>query len=188
VFGFPPDHGIYHRFVGPMFEAVHEAAGKAAHASLSSEVGMAGLSLTIALLGVILAHQFYMKKPELPGLLADRMKGVYRLLLNKYWVDELYQAIFVNFGKRVCVFLWGVDSGVVDGAVNRSSWLTVRLSFLSSWNDLKIVDGLVNAVADVIQGGSVRLRRLQTGIVQNYILAMSLGILGMAVIYLFVFR
>jgi len=188
VFGFPPDHGIYHRFVGPMFEAVHEAAGKAAHASLSSEVGMAGLSLTIALLGVILAHQFYMKKPELPGLLADRMKGVYRLLLNKYWVDELYQAIFVNFGKRVCAFLWGVDSGVVDGAVNRSSWLTVRLSFLSSWNDLKIVDGLVNTVADVIQGGSVRLRRLQTGIVQNYILAMSLGILGMAVIYLFVFR
>jgi len=85
----------------------------------------------------------------------------------------------------VCAFLWGVDSGVVDGAVNRSSWLTVRLSFLSAWNDLKIVDGMVNGIADLIQGGSLNLRRLQTGIVQNYILAMSLGILGMLVLYLF---
>jgi NADH-quinone oxidoreductase subunit L len=76
---------------------------------------------------------------------------------------------------------------VVDGAVNGSSWLTVRLSLLSAWNDLKIVDGLVNAIADVIQGGSLSLRRIQTGVIQNYILAMALGILGMVVIYLFFF-
>ncbi|MGH7411725.1 MAG: NADH-quinone oxidoreductase subunit L [Candidatus Methylomirabilis sp.] len=188
VFGFPPDHGLYHRFVAPVFEAAHDAAGGAVHASVSSEIGMAAVSLAIALLGIVLAHQLYIRRPELPVALAERMKGVYLMLLNKYWVDELYQAIFVNFGKRVCGVLWGVDSRVVDGAVNGSSWLTVRLSVLSSWNDLKIVDGLVNTVADVIQGGSLRLRRLQTGIVQNYILAMSLGILGMAVLYLFVFR
>ena len=57
---------------------------------------------------------------------------------------------------------------------------------MSAWNDLKIVDGLVNAIADLIQGGSVTLRRLQTGAIQNYILAMALGILGMVVFYLFV--
>jgi NADH-quinone oxidoreductase subunit L len=188
AFGFPPDHGIYHRFVAPVFEAAHETVGKAAHASLSSEVGMAALSLTVAVLGVFLAFRFYVKRPDLPGRLADRMRAVYLLLLNKYWVDELYQAIFVTFGKRVCAFLWGVDAGVVDGAVNGSSWLTVRLSFLSAWNDLKIVDGMVNSIADLIQGGSLNLRRLQTGVVQNYILAMSLGIIGMVVLYLFVFR
>ena len=187
VFGFPPDHGLYHRFVAPMFEAAHEPGGAAIHASVSSEVGMAALSLLIALLGIGLAYQFYIKRPDLPAKLAARMKGVYLLLLNKYWVDELYQAIFITFGKRVCAFLWGVDSRVVDGAVNGSSWLTVRLSLLSAWNDLKIVDGLVNAIADVIQGGSLTLRRLQTGVIQNYILAMALGILGMVVIYLFLF-
>jgi NADH-quinone oxidoreductase subunit L len=187
VFGFPPDHGLYHRFVAPMFEAAHEPAGTAAHVSVSFEIGMAALSLAIALLGIGLAYQLYIKRPGLPSALADRMKGVYRLLLNKYWVDELYQAIFITFGKRVCTFLWGVDSRVVDGAVNGSSWLTVRLSLLSAWNDLKIVDGLVNAIADVIQGGSLSLRRLQTGVIQNYILAMALGILGMVVIYLFLF-
>jgi NADH-quinone oxidoreductase subunit L len=76
----------------------------------------------------------------------------------------------------------------VDGAVNESSLLTVQLSKLSAWNDFKIVDGMVNAIADVIQGGSLRLRLLQTGVVQNYILAMSLGILGIMIIYLFIFR
>jgi NADH-quinone oxidoreductase subunit L len=187
IFGFPPDHGLYHRFVAPVFEAAHEPAGAAAHVSVSFEIGMAALSLAIALLGIGLAYQLYIKRPGLPSALADRMKGVYRLLLNKYWVDELYQAIFITFGKRVCSFLWGVDSRVVDGAVNGSSWLTVRLSLLSAWNDLKIVDGLVNAIADVIQGGSLSLRRLQTGVIQNYILAMALGILGMVVIYLFLF-
>jgi hypothetical protein len=50
---------------------------------------------------------------------------------------------------------------------------------------MKIVDGLVNAIASMIQGGSFTLRRLQTGDIQNYILAMMVGILGMAVFYLF---
>ncbi len=188
IFGFPPDHGIYHRFVAPVFGAVGDASGPAAHASVSAEIGSAAGSLAIALLGIALAYQYYMRRPALPGLLADRMKGVYRMLLNKYWVDELYQAIFVDFGKRLCRFFWGVDSRVVDGAVNGSSQLTVRLSMLSAWNDFKIVDGMVNAIADVIQGGSLRLRLLQTGVVQNYILAMTLGILGIMMIYLFVFR
>jgi NADH-quinone oxidoreductase subunit L len=188
VFGFPPDHGIYHRFVAPVFGGGEDASGPAAHASVSAEIGSAAGSLAIALLGIALAYRFYMSHPALPGLLADRMKGVYRMLLNKYWVDELYQAIFVDFGKRLCRFFWGVDSRVVDGAVNESGLLTVQLSKLSAWNDFKIVDGMVNAIADVIQGGSFRLRLLQTGVVQNYILAMSLGILGIMIIYLFVFR
>lgn len=185
VFGFPPDHGLYHRFVAPIFETAHESEGAAVHAAASSEVGMAALSLAIALLGIGLAYLFYIKRPELASRLADKVQGIYRLLLNKYWVDELYQAIFVDFGKRFCGFLWGVDARVVDGAVNGSSWLTIRLSVLSAWNDLKIVDGLVNAIADLIQGGSGTLRRLQTGAIQNYILAMTLGLLGMVVFYLF---
>ncbi|HWR21309.1 MAG TPA: NADH-quinone oxidoreductase subunit L, partial [Verrucomicrobiae bacterium] len=123
---------------------------------------------------------------DIPAALADKLRGLYNLLLNKYWVDELYEAIFIRFGKRFCGFLWGFDARVVDGAVNGSGWLTMRLSVISAWNDLKIVDGLVNAIADLIQGGSVTLRRLQTGAIQNYILAMALGILGMVVFYLFV--
>src|SRR5574337_222192 len=193
VFGFPPDRGLYHRFVEPIFEAAHESeavvehvAGAAAeHAAGASEIGMAALSLAVALAGIGLAYLFYVKRPDIPAALAEKLRGLYNLLLNKYWVDELYEAIFIDFGKAFCRFLWGVDAKVVDGAVNGSSWLTMRLSVVSSWNDMKIVDGLVNAIADLIQGGSFTLRRLQTGAIQNYMLAMALEIVGMMVFYLF---
>ncbi|MDE2060521.1 MAG: NADH-quinone oxidoreductase subunit L [candidate division NC10 bacterium] len=185
AFGFPPDHGLYHRFVAPIFEVAHESEAATEHAAGASEVVMAAVSLAVALLGIGLAYLFYVKRPDLPAALADKAQGLHSLLLNKYWVDELYQAIFIDFGKAFCRFLWGVDARVVDGAVNGSSWLTMRLSVISSWNDMKIVDGLVNAIADLIQGGSGTLRRLQTGAIQNYILAMALGIVGMVVFYLF---
>ncbi|MDE2485423.1 MAG: NADH-quinone oxidoreductase subunit L [candidate division NC10 bacterium] len=185
VFGFPPDRGLYHQFVAPIFEVAHGSEAGVEHAAAASEVGMAAVSLAVALAGIGLAYLFYVKRPNLPSMLADKVQGLYNLLLNKYWVDELYQAIFVDFGKRFCGFLWGVDARVVDGAVNGSSWLTIRLSVVSAWNDLRIVDGLVNAIADLIQGGSGALRRLQTGAIQNYLLAMTLGILGMVVFYLF---
>src|SRR5574337_368755 len=192
--GFPPDHGLYHRFVAPIFEVAHgsEAGVEhavsvgAEHAEGASEIVMAAVSLAVALAGIGLAYLFYVRRPDLPAALADKLRGLYNLLLNKYWVDELYQAIFIDFGKRFCRFLWGVDARVVDGAVNGSSWLTMRLCVISSWNDIKIVDGLVNAIADLIQGGSSSLRRLQTGAIQNYILAMALGIIGMVVFYLFI--
>ncbi|PWB77197.1 MAG: NADH-quinone oxidoreductase subunit L, partial [Candidatus Methylomirabilota bacterium] len=193
VFGFPPDHGLYHRFVEPIFEAAHgsEAAVEHAtgavveHAAEASELVMAALSLAVALAGIGLAYLFYVKRPDIPAALAEKLRGLYNLLLNKYWVDELYEAIFIDFGKAFCRFLWGVDAKVVDGAVNGSGWLTMRLSVVSSWYDMKIVDGLVNAIATLIQGGSFTLRRLQTGAIQNYILAMALGIVGMVVFYLF---
>ncbi|WP_337287466.1 NADH-quinone oxidoreductase subunit L [Candidatus Methylomirabilis sp.] len=207
--GFPPDHGLFHKFVAPIFEAAHGSeaaaghgvgeavehameggaehamAAAAGHAAGASELVMAAVSLAVALAGIGLAYLFYVKRPDIPAALADKLRGLYNLLLNKYWVDELYDAIFIDFGKRFCGFLWRVDARVVDGAVNGSSWLTMRLSAISSWHDMKIVDGLVNAIADLIQGGSFTLRRLQTGAIQNYILAMALGIVGMVVFYLF---
>jgi NADH:ubiquinone oxidoreductase subunit 5 (subunit L)/multisubunit Na+/H+ antiporter MnhA subunit len=95
----------------------------------------------------------------------------------------VYDAVFVTFGKRVCRALWAVDAGVVDGAVNGSGWLTVALSRVSAFFDFKFVDGLVNRIADIIQDGSQTLRKIQTGVIQNYLLAMSLAVLGVTVIY-----
>ena len=110
--------------------------------------------------------------------------GLYSLLLNKYWVDELYNAVFVDFGKRLCGRLWTVDAKAVDGAVNGTGWLTVALSQLSAKFDFRGVDGLVNAIADLIQGGSQAFRRIQTGVLQNYLLAMAMGIFVIVSLYL----
>jgi NADH-quinone oxidoreductase subunit L len=182
LFGFPPDHGLYHRFV----ERVFEEAGTVAHEiGLSTTVGLMVVATAIALAGIGLARAMYKTGDSpAPEKVAEQFHGIYRTLLNKYWVDELYIAIFVTFGKRVCNAFWKVDAGVVDGAVNGSGWLTVFLSRVSAFFDFNFVDGLVNKIADFIQGGSQSLRKIQTGVIQNYLLAMSLAVFLVTLIYM----
>ena len=182
-FGFPPDKGLYHRFVAPVFEGGH-GLEEIAHSG-PPETFIALISVIIATLGIGTAYLFYLRQQELPDRLSRRFKSLYSLLINKYWVDEIYQAIFVDFGKWLCHRLWGFDDLVVDGAVNGSGWLTVRFSLGSDWHDIKIVDGLVNGIGRVIQGGSQVFKRVQTGLIQNYILAMAMGIFFIFVLYLF---
>ncbi|HSC70087.1 MAG TPA: NADH-quinone oxidoreductase subunit L, partial [Candidatus Methylomirabilis sp.] len=184
LFGFPPDHGLYHRFVEPVFAA----EGGEAHAiGLQTTVGLAVVATAIAALGIWgLARAWYKTGDNrAPARAAERFSGLYRLVLNKYWVDEWYIAVFVDFGKWLCNRLWTVDAKGVDGTVNGASWLTVALSTLSAKFDFRGVDGLVNLIADVIQGGSQSLRRTQTGILQNYILAMALGIFVIVSLFYF---
>jgi NADH-quinone oxidoreductase subunit L len=181
LFGYSPEHSPYYRFVNPAFQAVSEAGEH--HGP--DEMVMAVVSLVIAGAGVLLAYQIYMRRRELADRLADRFPGLYRLLLNKYWVDELYIAVFVDFGKWLCHRLWKVDARGVDGAVDGTSVVTVFLSQLSAKFDFRGVDGLVNRIADLIQGGSEVFRRLQTGVIQNYLLAMAMGIFVIVSLYFF---
>ncbi len=182
LFGFPPDHGLYHRFVEPVFLA---AGTKAHEIDVVAVVALAAFATVVALAGIGLARSWYQTGDNPgPARLAERFKGLYTFVLNKYKVDELYEAIFVTFGKKVCNALWKVDAGVVDGAVNGSGWLAVFLSGVSARFDFKFVDGLVNKIADIIQGGSQGLRKIQTGVIQNYLLAMSLAVLGVTLIYM----
>ncbi|HYB74134.1 MAG TPA: NADH-quinone oxidoreductase subunit L, partial [Candidatus Sulfotelmatobacter sp.] len=182
LFGLPPDHGLYHRFV----EKVFEEAGTAAHEiGLMTTVGLMVVATAIALAGWGLGKAMYKTGDSpAPEKVAEQFHGIYRTLLNKYWVDELYIAVFVTFGKRVCNAFWKVDAGVVDGAVNGSGWLTVALSRVSAFFDFNFVDGLVNKIADFIQGGSQSLRKIQTGVIQNYLLAMSLAVFLVTLIYM----
>ncbi|MFB3817686.1 MAG: NADH-quinone oxidoreductase subunit L [Candidatus Methylomirabilales bacterium] len=179
--GYSPEHSPYYDYVAPVFR---HGAGAAEHHG-PSELLMAIISVAIAAAGIALAYHMYLRRPELPGRLAERFRGAYALLLNKYWVDEVYIAVFVDFGKWLCHRLWAVDAKGVDGTVNGASWLTVALSYVSARFDFKGVDGLVNAIADLIQGGSASLRRIQTGIIQNYLLAMAMGIFVIVTLYYF---
>ena len=120
-----------------------------------------------------------------PSRAAERFRGLYTWIFHKYWVDELYNALFVDFGKRLCRGLWSVDAKGVDGAVNGTSALTVLMSRVSAAFDFRFVDGLVNAVADLIQDGSQAFKRIQTGVIQNYLLAMAMGIFVIVTLYFF---
>jgi NADH-quinone oxidoreductase subunit L len=184
LFGFPPDHGLYHRYVEPVFAS----AGATPHEiGLGTTVGLAAVATAVAALGIWgLARSWYKTGDNpAPGRLAQRFHGPYTAVLNKYWVDELYILVFVDFGKWLCRRCWVVDAKGVDGAVDGTSWLTVWLSRVSARFDFRGVDGLVNAIADLIQGGSQAFKRMQTGVIQNYILAMAMGIFVIVSLYFF---
>jgi NADH-quinone oxidoreductase subunit L len=119
-----------------------------------------GLSVLVAFLGIGLATLFFYKKPELADSMAAQFSGIHKLLLNKYYVDEFYDAVIVQPIKRVSSgVLWrGVDAGVIDGSVN-----TVGL---------------------IVRGWSAVLRRLQTGSVRAYAMSFFAGLVVIVGYYL----
>jgi NADH-quinone oxidoreductase subunit L len=156
------------------------------HVSRGVELGLMAFSVLVALAGIGLAWNFYVTRPEISEQLAERFAGAHRLLSNKYYVDELYNATIVNGTFGAGRGLWTVDRNVVDGMVNGTSKLTVISSWFSGLTDKTVVDGLVNLVGSLVQEGSLLFRRLQTGLVQNYALLMLFGIFAFVSIYLFV--
>jgi NADH-quinone oxidoreductase subunit L len=137
-------------------EAVAEGdhAAESAHDETALELGLMGLSIAVALGGIFLATFLFLRKPAAADGLATQFAGVHTLLLNKYYVDELYNAVFVQPIKRLSSgVLWkGVDAGVIDGAVN--------------------------GVGLLVRGWSAVLRRLQTGSVRAYAMSIFVGVVA----------
>jgi NADH-quinone oxidoreductase subunit L len=129
-----------------------EAVGHAGGAAL--EGMLMGVSTVVAFTGIGLAWFFFVKRRDLADLAADRFSGLHRLLLRKYYVDEIYDAGLVQPVRIVSEQgLWkGIDVGVIDGAVNGAG-VTVR-------------------------GASAWLRLVQTGSIRAYAASLMLGALA----------
>jgi NADH-quinone oxidoreductase subunit L len=114
----------------------------------------------LALAGIAIAARFYLKRPEIPARLAARFPAVYRFLVNKGYVDEVYDEVFVQPIKTLSEnVLWkGLDATVIDGAVN----------------------GTATIVAET---GAI-VRHVQTGSVRAYALSILLGAVLMVGYYL----
>ncbi len=131
-------------------------------AQAHGELWLAGLSIVIALGGIGLAYFMYGKKGTVPATDTSNVSGVHKLLLNKYYIDELYQAVFVRPTVAIGKFFWEVDKGVVDGIVNfigratRSSGRTFAKRHdgqLQTYGLVTIIGGLaVIALAFVVRG------------------------------------
>jgi len=117
--------------------------------------------------------------------MAARFPGAHRVLLNKYYVDELYDATAVQGTLGSARGLWGFDRRVVDGAVDGSGWFTRLSAWISGMIDRYVVDGLVNLVGWSAGESSYGLRRVQTGLIQNYALLMLIGVFALLTVYLF---
>src|ERR1700749_1410653 len=85
------------------------------------ELILSGVAVAVALLGWVVAHALYAKKSERPARVAAGMPVVYKLVANKYYVDEIYNAIFVRGLLGVSKYLLNfvVDTGILGGA----AWL-----------------------------------------------------------------
>ncbi len=183
--GMPAWTGVTNRFehfLEPvlLLPATQEAA--TTHTA-SQELLFTGLSVLIAGLGIYLAYRFYIVNPGAADRVTGKIKGLYTLVYRKYFVDELYDALFVNRTKdlgRACFF---VDSKFVDGAVNGTAATTRGTATLSRLFDTYVVDGLVNFVGWINMVLNRAVTALQTGLVQRYALGAVVGIVLFILIY-----
>jgi NADH-quinone oxidoreductase subunit L len=181
--GFPGWSGITNRFE-PFLEPILRIPEQTPSVhSWWEEPLCTVFSVVIVLLGIGLAYRFYVARPGLADRFTEKIKGFYRLVYRKYYVDEVYDALFVNRIKdmgRACFFL---DSKFVDGAVNGTAAATRGAALLSRLFDIYIVDGLVNLVGRINMALNRITTSFQTGLVQRYTLVAICGI----VIFILIF-
>jgi len=137
------------------------AAEALAHGS-STELSLMGVSTLVAFAGIGLATMIYRRNTGISDRIAATFAPVHKLLLGKYFVDEIYdEAIVQPIKKTSTTLLWrGVDAGLIDGTVN--------------------------GVGLVVRGWSAVLRRLQTGSVRAYAMSLFAGAVVMLGYYLWV--
>jgi NADH-quinone oxidoreductase subunit L len=181
LLGFPPEQGWLHDFLAP----VTAAEGVEAHHGFGAvDVALMVGSVLVALAGWWTAYTMYVRKPELAPACAARFRGAYTLLLNKYWVDEAYDAVFVDPSKRLGR-VWGVfDRVVIDGIVNGVGRLTTGGAWLSTWIEKYILYAFLNVIGYGNHVGARVLRRLQTGYVHHYAFILVVGLFLMVYVIL----
>ncbi len=171
--------------LGPGAKILEEHAAHGEHAH-STEYMLMALSVIVAFSGLSLAYYFFIKNRAAGDSIAQKFSGVQKLLENKYYVDEVYNAVFVrgmvmNGGEALSKF----DARVIDGGVNGVAWFTRLTSTASMWWDKWIVDGAVRLTALVVNLTSYPARILQTGRVQLYAFSILTGLLIFFSYYLF---
>jgi NADH-quinone oxidoreductase subunit L len=133
--------------------AAAAAPADAAHAAdETTELILMGVSTGLAIAGILLASYFWLRNRTAATRVARSAAPVYTLLLNKYYVDEIYDAVIVRPIKGIStLLLWkGVDTALIDG--------------------------MVNGVGRTVRGSSDSLRRLQTGSIRAYAASLFFGV------------
>ncbi|MCX7973286.1 MAG: proton-conducting transporter membrane subunit, partial [Candidatus Aminicenantes bacterium] len=144
VFG--RDLNLFEHFLKPVMKSAKEV-----HLSLSTEWLLIIISTIAALIGLALAYIFYHRFPHLPQPQVTRLPGLYKLLFNKYYIDEIYNIAFVKpLVKSSETIYYNFDLPIIDGAVNGSA-------------------RLMNFFGRILSLG-------QTGLIRDYTLVFILGV------------
>jgi NADH-quinone oxidoreductase subunit L len=144
----------FEHFLSPVFKIAEEASTHVPIHSAALEYGIMVISVLAALTGIWFAYRWYIVDPARPKRFAAKAKGLHTLLLNKYYVDEIYAKLVIKPTVGLGQGLWkGFDVPVIDGAVNGTAKLI----------------GWIGSVT----------RLTQTGLIGNYALAIAVGVVLM---------
>jgi NADH-quinone oxidoreductase subunit L len=144
-------------WLDPFFGAV----GESLHENVATELFFMGLTLAIAAMGIYSAYLIYGEGGKEPAWLSAWKRGkTFDLLFNKFYVDEIYDFLFIRPLTRV------------------ADWLGKVV-------DVRVIDGAVNGVAERALATSVSWRRLQSGHVQHYLFGFLAGALLIVGYYFF---
>lgn len=153
--GLPANLGLPNWLEGwlePDFETmIAVTGGEVHHLAVGTEIFLLLLSSLLALAGIFLAYHVYVRNPQIAERAAQSFGSIYNLLTHKYYVDEIYDAVFVTPGKRFARFLANIiDVGLIDTVlVDGSAWFVGALGRISSG--------------------------FQTGYLRNYVTAIFIG-------------
>ncbi|MGH7786942.1 MAG: NADH-quinone oxidoreductase subunit L [Candidatus Binatia bacterium] len=165
--------------VGKDIGVVHGAEPHAAHHLDPIEYATMAASIVIAVSGILLARAMYQTKRVSPDRFAEAGGGfVYRTLLNKYYVDELYQVVVIGGTLWLSRAAAWFDRNVIDFIVNSAATVTVWIAQLDGLFDRYVVDGAVNGVGWLSSYLGGRVRLLQTGSINGYLYVIVIAVVG----------
>ncbi len=139
-------------WLDPVFAQANEKLALAGHEVHATEYLLMALSVAVAGAGIYFARVVYIRRTELAESLRARFGTLHKVLLNKYYVDEAY------------------DKAIVNPMVSASEGL------LWKGMDVWVIDGIVNGSAKVIAALSQLVRKMQSGVVQQYAFLFLIGI------------
>ncbi len=176
---------IFIGFIGSPFmhhafqNFINSQAGHIMAAAPEPDYFVMALSTSMAFLGVGLAYSICILNNKIvPGYVRAKFQLLYTVIYNKYYIDEIYDFLFIKPCISLAKLSFGFDYAVIDGAVNGVAKVTVIISRIKAWFDLHIVDGIVNLTAGIINSFSKVLRLVQAGRVQAYLLIAFLGLVA----------
>ncbi len=178
-----PWANLFHQYVGE-----EGAVGIGAKAGTPFILPVALISTVMAVGGLFLGWLLYGRQPlqaGQPDPLVKALGPIHTLLRNKYYFDELYAATVIRFARWLAEFFYRFDDHwIIDPIVDAVGAFGRSLSAFGGRFDVRIVDGIVNGVAEVSDRAAGVLRLVQTGRVQNYLLAAMLAVMALLGFYL----
>ena len=124
----------------------------------------------------------FQRRNLLPAILRPLGSAWYRTAAGKYYVDEFYQWALIKPFLRIARVLSRFDGVVIDGAVNGMGTFGAWVSQVKAQFDRLVVDGLVNGVARTARNAGILLRRIQTGIIQQYLLVVVVSVVVLSLL------